>query len=45
MTDTTKTADEMVSNATLVKNAVWAWLAKHPAVIATLFFILGFMIG
>ncbi|ASR77857.1 hypothetical protein FDI38_gp110 [Streptomyces phage Peebs] len=45
MSDATRTADEAASNAKLIGMAVWSWLSSHPAVLAILFFVLGFMIG
>lgn len=45
MSDNAKTADEMVSTAKTVASATWAWLTGHPAVIAVLFFLIGFLIG
>jgi hypothetical protein len=45
LSDTTRTADEAVSNAKVIAVAVWSWLASHPAVLAVVFFLLGFLIG
>jgi hypothetical protein len=45
LSDTARTADEAASNAKLIAAAVWSWLASHPAVLAVLFFLIGFMIG
>ncbi|QJD50912.1 membrane protein [Streptomyces phage Bmoc] len=45
MSDTARTADEAVSNVKLIGMAVWTWLSAHPAVLAVLFFLLGFLIG
>jgi hypothetical protein len=45
LSDTARTADEAASNAKLIALAVWSWLASHPAVLAVLFFLIGFMIG
>lgn len=45
MSDTTKTADEAVSNIKLIAAATWSWLSAHPVVLAILFFVVGFLIG
>jgi hypothetical protein len=44
MSDNT-TADQAVSNVKLAASAAWAWLVRHPAVIAVLFFLIGFLLG
>lgn len=45
MSDNANTADQAVSNVKLAASAAWAWLTKHPAVLAVLFFLIGFLIG
>jgi hypothetical protein len=45
MSDTTKTADEAVSNIKLIAVATWNWLSAHPVALAVVFFGLGFLIG
>jgi hypothetical protein len=38
-------ADAAVSNMKLIASAVWGWLSEHPALLAGLFFVVGFLIG
>lgn len=38
-------ADQAVSNLKVIGSAIWGWLSEHPAILAGLFFVVGFLIG